>query len=295
MPRAAPQHEETDKLELTNTKGVVNMLRIDCTVKKILYGIEQAYNEDVCDYRGRVINKKHVMYYLFTSYYRIREIVKYISRIGQGKKILDIGIGYGFYDIILKEDFGLDVTGMEIEANIPAYCLLPKLHDIEIIPGQLSKTPCSIPDNSFDIVIFAEVIEHLRISPLRALLEIKRILKPGGLLLLKTPNMARLSNVLALLVGKNVVERFPDDDTGLTHITDVITHIREYTMKELKILMNRAGYKIIKSKYSLSRDRIPPRHNLNWKRKFRRLMLMPVLRIIPTLRSSILILGQKVK
>lgn len=271
------------------------MSRIDRAVEQIVHEIDELYNKDVCDYRGRVINKEHVKNYLFRSYYGIQRIVKYIRGIGAGKKILDIGTGYGFYDIILKEEFGLDVTGMEVETNIPAYCLLPKHHNIEIIPGELSKRRCPIPDKSFDVIIFAEVLEHLRISPLRALLEIKRILRPKGLLLLKTPNIAKLSNILKLLIGSNVVEMLPDDDTELAHITDRMTHIREYTMSELKMLMNRAGYKIIKAKYSLSTDRIPPRHNLNWKKKFRRLMFMPVLRIIPTLRSSILILGQKVE
>lgn len=271
------------------------MLRVGSTVEQIANEIDELYNRGVCDYKGNVINKEHVKNYLFTTYYRVREIVKYISRVGQGRKILDIGIGYGFYDIILKEDFGLDVTGMEIEANIPAYCILPKLRGIPIISGELSKKPSSIPEKSFDVVIFAEVIEHLHISPLRVLLEIKRILKPGGLLLLTTPNVARLSSVLALLAGKNIVEMFPDDDTELDHITDRMTHIREYTMNELKTLMKRAGYKIIKTRYSLSNDRIPPRQSLNWKRKSIRLMLMPPVTIVPTLRSLLFIVGQKVE
>lgn len=269
------------------------MLRIGSTLQQIVREIDEVFDKEVRDYRGKVVNAEHVTNYLFTSYYRIQEIVEHISKIGPGKMILDIGIGYGFYDIILKKDFGLDVIGMEIERNIPAYCLLPKLHNIQVIPGELSKKPSSIPDNSFDVVILAEVIEHLRISPLRALLEIKRLLKPEGLLILTTPNIARLSNVLTLLAGRNIVEMLPDDDTEISHITDRMTHIREYTMHELKMLIERAGYEIIRAKYSLSSNRIPPGQNLNWKQKSMRIMLMPVLKIVLTLRSSIVILAQK--
>ena len=139
---------------------------------------------------------------------------------------------------------------MELQENIAAYCFLPKLHNIQMIAGGLSQKPCLIPDNSFDVVIFSEVIEHLRISPIRALLEINRILKPEGLLLITTPNVARLSNILRLFIGKNIVEMFPDDDSELNHVTDRMTHIREYTMDELKMLSRRTGYKIIEAKYS---------------------------------------------
>ena len=267
-------------------------------VNQIVHEIDRLYTEDMVDYRGRIINKEHVLNYFWGGYYRFLDIVKHISRIHPGKKILDIGISYGFYDIILKEEFGLDVTGLELEENIPVYCPLPRLHGIPIIAGELSKRPCSIPNESCDVVIFSEVIEHIRISPLRALLEINRILRPGGILLLTTPNVARLSNVLALLVGKNIVEAFPDEDSELTHIRDKMKHIREYTMNELKTLMNRAGIKIIKGEYPLSNDRIPPRHdwhNLNWKGKFVLLMSLPILMFVPMLRTSIVILGHNFK
>jgi len=269
------------------------MREIDNTVRQFVRDIDELYKNDIRDYKGRIINSEHVRNYLFTSWYRIREIVELVCRLSPSKRILDIGIGYGFYDIVLKENFRLDVTGMEVEENIPVYCLLPQSHGISIIPGRLCKTPCSIPDNTFDVVILSEVIEHLRISPLRALLEINRILKPNGLLLLTTPNIANLSNVLKLLVGSNVVEMFPDDDSELTHITDSMTHIREYTMKELKTLMNRAGYKIIKSKYSLSNNKMPPHKNVNWKQKTKRATLISVLAIFPPLRSLLVVLGQK--
>ncbi len=43
-------------------------------------------------------------------------------------------------------------------------------------------------DNVFDLVIFAEIIEHLLNDPCRVMREIKRVLKPNGTLILTTPN-----------------------------------------------------------------------------------------------------------
>src|SRR6266852_1573258 len=50
-------------------------------------------------------------------------------------------------------------------------------------------------DNSFDVVLFCEIIEHLLSDPVHVLTEVRRVLKPGGDLVLTTPNVARLDNV----------------------------------------------------------------------------------------------------
>jgi 2-polyprenyl-3-methyl-5-hydroxy-6-metoxy-1,4-benzoquinol methylase len=263
----------------------------DCDPEQILCEIGQLYNKDICDYRGTVISKKHVTDYFLESCHRTKEIVKDVSQIGAGKKILDIGMGYGFYDIILKESLGFDVTGLEIQENVPVYCRLAQAHGIQIIPGMLSKEPLPIQDCSFDFVIFSEVLEHLRISPFGVLSEIRRILRPKGLLLLTTPNVGRLTNILKLFAGKNLTPMFPDDDTELAHITDRIAHIREYTMGELTTLMTRVGYKILKASHSLSCDR--PRPNSGRMRQLARWMLLPLTGLVPNLRSSIVILGEK--
>ena len=233
---------------------------------------------------------EHVTRYLLSSYHRTQEVVSTVRGLGHDKRILDIGIGYGFYDIILKRDCGFDITGMEIPANIPAYCRLPQAHGIPIIPAKLGATHCPVPEGRFDVVIFAEVFEHLRVSPLRALVEIRRMLKPDGLLLLTTPNIARLSNILSLLRGRNILEAFPDDDTGLDHITDHVAHIREYTMSELLGLIGRAGYRIIKRTYSHAPDRTPPRQRASLRRR----AIRAVVTLAPPLRSLLVVIGKKV-
>jgi 2-polyprenyl-3-methyl-5-hydroxy-6-metoxy-1,4-benzoquinol methylase len=278
--------------ERTDAVEDPQMSQTHSIVQQIIREIDRLHGPGVPDYRGRLISAEHVKHYFFSSYHRTREIVRRLSRIGAGKKILDIGIGYGFYDIILKEDFGFDVTGMEVEKNIPAYCLLPRAHGIPLVAGELCKHPCPISDRSFDVVILAEVLEHLRVSPMRVLLEIRRILRPGGAVLVTTPNMARLTNVLRLLLGRNVVEALPDDDTNLAHITDEVAHLREYTMAELRALMARAGYRNIKGDYSLCVDRVPPEGDAGWAGTAVRLALLPALAVVRPWRSCLFIVGQ---
>jgi len=100
-------------------------------------------------------------------------------------------------------------------------------------------------DESFELVLLTEVIEHLPHSPLFPLQEILRVLKPGGSLLLTTPNAVKLHNRLKLLVGKTV--SFPidqllevkPDDNSIYHL-----HNREYSLNELVVLLKAAGFQI---------------------------------------------------
>ena len=65
------------------------------------------------------------------------------------------------------------------------------------------------PDNHFDYILFCEVLEHLTHDPLRALTELKRVLKPGGeASVLTTPNAARLENVIAFIEGRNIYDPY---------------------------------------------------------------------------------------
>jgi SAM-dependent methyltransferase len=63
-------------------------------------------------------------------------------------------------------------------------------------------------DGSFDVVLFCEIIEHLIADPMHALSEIHRVLRPGGLMVITTPNVARLDNVLRLIDGENVFDPY---------------------------------------------------------------------------------------
>ena len=93
------------------------------------------------------------------------------------------------------------------------------------------------PNNSFDLVIFTEVLEHIAITdPCVILGEIRRVLRPGGRMLLSTPNVANLSNVVAFIQGDNVF--WPPN----MFYGSVDRHNREYTPNELLQLVERAGF-----------------------------------------------------
>lgn len=92
-------------------------------------------------------------------------------------------------------------------------------------------------EGEFDVVIFAEIIEHLLNDPCKVLREIKRVLKPSGTLIVTTPNVARLENVARLISGENVYD--PYSGYG-----PYGRHNREYNRHELVTLLQFEGFDV---------------------------------------------------
>ncbi len=90
-------------------------------------------------------------------------------------------------------------------------------------------------DAEFDVVLFCEIIEHLLMNPVAVLKEIKRVLKPGGALILTTPNVSRLENVTKMVAGVNIYD--PYSGYG-----PYGRHNREYNQHELYLLLDYLGF-----------------------------------------------------
>ena len=87
----------------------------------------------------------------------------------------------------------------------------------------------------YDVIVCAEVIEHLYTSPVHVLRTFRTALDPAGSVLIQTPNAAALSRRFWLLVGRNPFELLRED-------LHQAGHFREYTLAELKQLAEQAGF-----------------------------------------------------
>lgn len=106
--------------------------------------------------------------------------------------------------------------------------------------------PYPYPAGSFDVVFFCETLEHLVVNPLRVFREIRRILRPGGHLVLTLPNAVRLVNVAAMLAGRNFFDLYQVGN-GVHG-----RHNREFSLAEVRTLLERDGYEIVRAE---TRDR----------------------------------------
>lgn len=97
-----------------------------------------------------------------------------------------------------------------------------------------------LKDNSIDIVLAGEIIEHL-FSPFKFIREIHRILKKGGVLILSTPNTCSFINRIKMLLGDLPAYcAEPLDDESFER------HIADFNLPVLIKILEGSGFKIAK-------------------------------------------------
>jgi len=113
-------------------------------------------------------------------------------------------------------------------------------------------------DASFDTVLCCELLEHLTADPMHMMSEINRILKPGGHLLVTTPNIASLRAISSILLGYHpaffpayIRARRPDEEAEARHN-------REYVPREMTQLFQDSGLEITRLETGEFRDEPHP-------------------------------------
>ena len=101
------------------------------------------------------------------------------------RRFLDCGCGAGEYVVALVERLGLDAHGLEYEAQKVRQAQAKPLARDRVAQGDLQAV--QFPSASWDCAMLNEVLEHVP-DEQKALAEVFRILKPGGLLFIFSPN-----------------------------------------------------------------------------------------------------------
>jgi ubiquinone/menaquinone biosynthesis C-methylase UbiE len=148
------------------------------------------------------------------------------AEVRPGDRALDVGCGTGEFTAALA-DAGADVVGVDVARTAleRARARHPEL-DFRQVPFS---GPLPFEDNSFDLVWASEVIEHVA-DTARWLSEIRRVLAPGGRLLVTTPSHGRL--ILAL----GGIERYSEP---------LGDHLHLYTKRSLRTLLDEFGFSAI--------------------------------------------------
>ncbi len=123
----------------------------------------------------------------FEDYERNLILESFFPKTNNKEKVADIAGGSGIVSEWMEKQ-GYEVTLIEFSDNAVAQA---KIRGIKNIYQGMVEKRGSLPfsDDSFDIVFFGDIIEHL-FDPESALLEMSRILKPGGKLIISCPNVA---------------------------------------------------------------------------------------------------------
>lgn len=140
---------------------------------------------------------------------------------GRGKTLLDVGCALGFL-LHAARDEGYEPHGVELSA----YAAREAEKDFpgRVVCGTLEEA--RLPDARFDVVVLSDLIEHIP-EPRAFLGEVRRVLRPGGRLLIVTPDIGSVS---ARVMGRRWFHR-------------KIEHVHYYTRHSLGNLLRREGFR----------------------------------------------------
>lgn len=114
---------------------------------------------------------------------RARILLDYLE-LRDGERVLDCGCGMGFYLMAMSRLRRLDLVGLDLNAGRLRWAQREGV-PAALVCGDICRLPFA--DASFDKVLLSEVLEHLA-DDRRALRELYRILKPGGILAISVPH-----------------------------------------------------------------------------------------------------------
>jgi SAM-dependent methyltransferase len=174
---------------------------------------------------------------------RVVRLVQALHRRGfDGGRVLEVGSWFGSFALALRR-LGYEVTACDRYSSygnaFVRYIELMEREGVQIVStsrdGELEQIAAL---GHFDVVLAAAVIEHVPHTPRRLLETLFGAVRPGGVLLLDTPNVARYWNRSALKRGDTIFQ--PIEDQYMAE-PPWEGHHREYTASELGWMLERVG------------------------------------------------------
>jgi SAM-dependent methyltransferase len=169
-----------------------------------------------------------------------------VAEVGEGCKVLELGTS-GFLPVTLKSLFpsvAIDVTEYEEskdsnEASVKQkeFGIADKTVTVTAFGLDLEYSTLPVDDETYDIVICCEVLEHMEIDPMFMLAEVNRVLKTGGKLMLTTPNILSSRAITKMVQGYE-----PYFFMQYHKSREYNRHNYEYSVKGLWAVLKCAGF-----------------------------------------------------
>ncbi len=161
-----------------------------------------------------------------------------LPMIPAGKKVLDVGCSTGLRAKWLREHRNCWVAGIEIDPDMAALaaerCNSLQIADLDALP------PLPHPDSFFDVLVFGDVLEHLK-DPPGLVVQLMKYMRPDGIVVISIPNFVFLDIRLRILFGQ-----FRYTKKGILDGT----HLRFYTRRTLREMLEQCGLSVSKWDYT---------------------------------------------
>lgn len=187
---------------------------------------------------------------LWNNVAAIRDALETVSCKSADARLLDIGASP--LTMAYHEHFGTLTTALDLT---PLLASRFRRKGIDHRVCNLLLQPFPLDDESFDIVVFTEVMEHLPTGPGGVFGEIRRVLRPSGHLIFSLPNVAHLRKRILALLGRPVLDPVYDvfkeseggQSSGSGEWVHGLGHVREYTLSETRDIVEHYGFSVIRT------------------------------------------------
>jgi SAM-dependent methyltransferase len=188
-------------------------------------------------------NESHIE--IFAAPHPVAKTVRVLKEwMGARHRAIDVGCGAGYYaDLCLAQ--GNSVIGIDLTSQV----VFARQRGLNVCQGNI-EGHLPFPDDTFSLALCSEVIEHL-LEPEKMLAEIRRILQPGGILILTTPNYGFWTLRILYLFGH------PPVGLPVRHFNGLFRraadnsappwrepHIRFFTPSILQRLLGECGFEV---------------------------------------------------
>lgn len=147
------------------------------------------------------------------------------------ERVLEVGCGAGGTAERLRACGAKLLVGIELDAQAADRA---RSRFDRVLTGRVEEVSRLLPEAEFDLILYADVLEHLA-DPWTVLIDHRRLLQPGGHILVSVPNVRHWRVLYELVVCGRW--RYQDEGGTLDR-----SHLRFFTRKDLMALVIGAGY-----------------------------------------------------
>lgn len=163
-----------------------------------------------------------------------------------GARVLDVGA----LPLMLTGGLarmGFDVAGLDIAPERMGAAIAAL--NLEVLKCNVETDHLPFSDQNFDVIVFNEVFEHLRINLIDSVGELLRVTAVGGRLFLSTPNHLSLMNVRRMIGNGRSMGTGVYDEYQKLKTFGGMGHVREYTSGDVIDFLSRMGFRVDKLIY----------------------------------------------
>ena len=165
-----------------------------------------------------------------------------------GIRVLNVGGAPFLFEYFLRQRFDGELVSLDLNPDRLKDLVSRIGVNVRAVDIELADQSVISALGTFDVVVFCEIFEHLRIDILGTMQRIRGLLRPGGSLYLSMPNGVSAVKLATILLkrrtGPNVVSEW-SKLSRLGHMG----HVREYSRVEIEEVLRATGFKVERVRY----------------------------------------------